>query len=355
MQLTTPLPCQMAKFRGVQHTDPVAEMRRGLSSSGLVDTGGDASPLAESTPTGLLWGVGAVSTQLDIARPTLRTWDRRYGLGPSLRTAGGHRRYTETDVARVQLMNKLLDSGVAAAQAAHIARTTDEASLSDGSAPAALPRPNLLNRRRATSTIAALVRATQALQPDELARGFSVQLQRRGVVEAWDEVFAPFLVEVGDRWAAGELGVECEHLASGVLTAEMRAFAVLYRNRRPAPARALLACADDDQHALPVFALEAALAERKVTSVVLGQAMPAAALARAMRTRKPGVVFLWASLLQTAEAQTAWLAGGHGPCRVVLGGPGWEGMALRGSAGISVERSVDMADAVARVERALQP
>jgi hypothetical protein len=30
-------------------------------------------------------------------------------------------------------------------------------------------------------------------------------------------------------------------------------------------------------------------------------------------------------------------------------------MALRGSAGISVERSVDMADAVARVERALQP
>jgi methanogenic corrinoid protein MtbC1 len=252
-------------------------------------------------------------------------------------------------------MNKLLDSGVAAAQAAHIARTTDEASLSDGSAPAALPRPNLINRRRATSTVSALVRATQALQPDELARGFSVQLQRRGVVEAWDEVFAPFLVEVGDLWAAGELGVECEHLASGVLTAELRAFAVLYRNRRPMPARALLACADDDQHALPVFALEAALSERKITSVVLGQAMPAAALARAMRTRKPAVVFLWASLLQTAEAQTAWLAGGHGPCRVIVAGPGWEGMQLRGSGGVTVERSADMADVVARVERALQP
>jgi len=333
----------------------VAEMRRGLAPTDVVDTGGDASPLAESVPTGLLWGVGAVSTQLDIARPTLRTWDRRYGLGPSLRTAGGHRRYTETDVARVQLMNKLLDSGVAAAQAAHIARTTDEASLSDGSAPAALPRPSLINRRRATSTVSALVRATQALQPDELARGFSVQLQRRGVVEAWDEVFAPFLVEVGDLWAAGELGVECEHLASGVLTAELRAFAVLYRNRRPMPARALLACADDDQHALPVFALEAALSERKITSVVLGQAMPAAALARAMRTRKPAVVFLWASLLQTAEAQTAWLAGGHGPCRVIVAGPGWEGMQLRGSGGVTVERSADMADVVARVERALQP
>ena len=33
----------------------------------------------------VLWGVGAVSQRLGIATPTLRTWDRRYGLGPSAR------------------------------------------------------------------------------------------------------------------------------------------------------------------------------------------------------------------------------------------------------------------------------
>jgi DNA-binding transcriptional MerR regulator len=340
----------MANFHTLPQTVRVVEIKREPTLADVVDV---ASAAPESSPTGLLWGVGAVSTQLDIARPTLRTWDRRYGLGPSLRTAGGHRRYTETDVARVQLMNKLLDSGVAAAQAAHIARTTDEASLADGTASAVSARPNLINRRRATSTVSALVRATLALDPDELSRGFSVQLQRRGVVEAWDHVIAPFLVEIGDLWAAGELGVECEHLASGALTAELRAFAVLYRNRRPAPARTLLACADEEQHALPVFALEAALAERKLTSVVLGQALPAEALARALTTRRPAAVFLWASLPQTAERQAPWLAGGHGPCRVVLAGPGWEGLELRGSAGIEIERGTDMADAVRRVERAL--
>lgn len=340
----------MASLAWLTHTGRVVEIQQQVPDIDVVGAGA-----ATTTPSssGLLWGVGAVSTQLDIARPTLRTWDRRYGLGPSLRTAGGHRRYTATDVARVQLMNKLLDGGVAAAQAAHIARTTDEASLGDARAPSAVPRPNLTNRRRASSTVSSLLRATVALQPDELARGFSVQLQRRGSVEAWEQVFAPFLVELGELWAAGELGVECEHLASGVLTAELRAFSMLHRNRRPTPARVLLACGDEEMHAMPVFALEAALAEHKVPSVVLGQMLPPAALARAMVTRQPAAVFLWASMAQPATAKTVWRTSLREPCRVVLGGPGWEGVPPGSSTRLRVERADGMGDAVARISDAL--
>jgi len=343
----------MAEFRPLSQTGRVVNFRQDTVGAGVVDVGADDPLAPESGATGLLWGVGAVSTQLDIAPPTLRTWDRRYGLGPSLRTAGGHRRYTETDVARVQLMNKLLDSGVAAAQAAHIARTTDEAQLADGTVPAA-PARGVHVRQRASTTVSALVRSTQALQPDELARGFAVQLQRRGAVQAWDQVFSPFLVELGELWAAGELGIECEHLASGVLTAELRAFAVLHRNRRQVPIRVLLACADEDQHALPVHAIEAALAEHKIPSVVLGQGLPAPALARAMATRQPRAAFLWASLPQTAHAQEPWLTGSHGVRRVLLGGPGWNDVPLRGSGGVELERVHDMASALSRIERLLQ-
>ena len=41
------------------------------------------------------WPVGVVADWLGIPASTLRTWERRYGLGPSERTRGGHRRYTE--------------------------------------------------------------------------------------------------------------------------------------------------------------------------------------------------------------------------------------------------------------------
>jgi DNA-binding transcriptional MerR regulator len=38
--------------------------------------------------------VAAVARRLGVAPATLRTWDRRYGLGPSEHEAGAHRRYT---------------------------------------------------------------------------------------------------------------------------------------------------------------------------------------------------------------------------------------------------------------------
>ena len=48
--------------------------------------------------------VAAVARRLGVAPATLRTWDRRYGLGPSAHAAGSHRRYTADDVDRDQAL-----------------------------------------------------------------------------------------------------------------------------------------------------------------------------------------------------------------------------------------------------------
>lgn len=37
--------------------------------------------------------VAAVARRLGVAPATLRTWDRRYGLGPTGHTVGRHRKY----------------------------------------------------------------------------------------------------------------------------------------------------------------------------------------------------------------------------------------------------------------------
>src|SRR3954452_10314326 len=76
----------------------------------------DPEPGARAPQLG--WPVGAVSERLGIAAPTLRSWDRRHGVGPSLRTAGNHRRYTELDIRRVLLMSRLTAQGVPAQSAA---------------------------------------------------------------------------------------------------------------------------------------------------------------------------------------------------------------------------------------------
>ena len=50
--------------------------------------------------------VAEVAHRLGVAPATLRTWDRRYGLGPSDHEAGEHRRYTEEDLARLSVDRK---------------------------------------------------------------------------------------------------------------------------------------------------------------------------------------------------------------------------------------------------------
>lgn len=54
-----------------------------------------------------LLSVAAVARRLGVAPATLRTWDRRYGLGPSGHTVGRHRKYGPRDVARLELMQIL--------------------------------------------------------------------------------------------------------------------------------------------------------------------------------------------------------------------------------------------------------
>ena len=51
--------------------------------------------------------VAAVARRLGVAPSTLRTWERRYGLGPTGREAGTRRFYAPSDVAVLDRMRRL--------------------------------------------------------------------------------------------------------------------------------------------------------------------------------------------------------------------------------------------------------
>ena len=66
--------------------------------------------------------VASVARRIGVAPATLRTWDRRYGLGPSEHNDGEHRRYCPADVAKLMTMRRLIVAGVAPAEAAEQAK-----------------------------------------------------------------------------------------------------------------------------------------------------------------------------------------------------------------------------------------
>jgi MerR family transcriptional regulator, light-induced transcriptional regulator len=65
--------------------------------------------------------VAAVARRLGVAPATLRTWDRRYGVGPTDHETGTRRRYGPHDLTRLEVMRRLTLDGVAPADAARVA------------------------------------------------------------------------------------------------------------------------------------------------------------------------------------------------------------------------------------------
>jgi hypothetical protein len=67
--------------------------------------------------------VSGAARRLGVAPGTLRTWDRRYGIGPTGHTRGRHRLYSAADMARLELMQHALVQGAPPAEAARYARS----------------------------------------------------------------------------------------------------------------------------------------------------------------------------------------------------------------------------------------
>src|SRR5687767_2144612 len=107
----------------MDHTGKTSRKGGPMDDSGTPRDGGGTRPVLESGEAfsaELEWAVGSVAGQLDIPAATLRSWDRRYGVGPSQRTEGGHRRYNGEDVRRVYVMGQFTARGVPAQAAARV-------------------------------------------------------------------------------------------------------------------------------------------------------------------------------------------------------------------------------------------
>jgi hypothetical protein len=325
--------------------------------------------------TGAGLTAGAAARRLGVAVTTLRTWHRRYGLGPSVHEPGQHRRYTPEDVARLDLMLRLVNGGVPPGEAARWAMGGHGNATRAGAGQAATAEP-AAEQVGPTAGTAAEPTAGAAAGPggevgrrdggglagggaDPAARGLAraalrldsgavrallaAETARLGVIGVWDTVIRPVLAAVGRRHAATGAMIEVEHLLSSCVAG---GFATVPRPSRVAPAGVLLACTGEELHTLPLEALDAALAERGVTSRMLGARVPTAALLAAIRRTGPSAVVLWSQHRSTADpGQLAGvLRSRPRPVIVAAAGPGWEPTTLPGGVAHpgSLQDSVDL-------------
>jgi DNA-binding transcriptional MerR regulator len=303
--------------------------------------------------------VATVARRLGISPTTLRTWDRRHGLGPSQHEAGTHRRYSVSDLARLELMRRLTLEGVSAGEAARVALATheDELPLVRLDRPAdsgSAARPTTLPVARVEDKVRGVVKAADRLDSQAVSSIVRESLDRRGVIATWDSLIVPALVTIGQRWAKTGQGVDVEHLVSecvlGVLRHHVERFSARPLNARPI----LLACAEEEQHSLPLHAMSAALAERHVGTRVLGARVPTDALGAAIRRVGPAGVFLWAQRPHTGDPKQLTALPEIRPAPVIaVAGPGWPPHPERWAPRHRVVAVHDLSEAVSLMARSV--
>jgi DNA-binding transcriptional MerR regulator len=287
--------------------------------------------------------VAAVARRLGVAPATLRTWDRRYGLGPSDHSTGEHRRYNATDLARLTLMRKLVIAGVSPAEAAQRALSFEGATsvenLTDALSKDITVKEELVE---------ALLRAARAYDRNFLEEVLRSEMSARGITNTWTEVMVPLLILIGDEWADTGEGIETEHLVSEVLKRLLQESARMISdpiNPRPV----LLACIGEEMHSLPLYALAAALSERNIATQFLGARTPIEAVTNVVKRSAPPAVFLWAQLRKNGDTESLSQLPTIRPApRIVLGGPGWAKESAKSS--IVVD---DLLDACEEIMRAV--
>ncbi|MDQ0313062.1 DNA-binding transcriptional MerR regulator [Kitasatospora herbaricolor] len=301
---------------------------------------------------------GALARRLGVSPTTIRSWERRYGIGPERHSPGHHRRYLPPDVERLELMCHLTAQGLPPAEAARVCKRPP------GAAPAAAEdQPaqrtgggHTLPVGPAGALCRGLARAAVRLDDPAMHELLATGLATHGVVATWEELAAPVLRAVGAKWAvSGGRYVEVEHLLSCAIGRALQRVGPDTPPEDPGRRAVLLAAAPEEMHVLPLQALAAALTERGIPVRLFGAGVPTVGLTAAVVRTGPAAVVLWSQSRTSADPRglaalstAEWgQPGARQRAALYAAGPGWSGRDLPPG----VTRLHSLSQAVGELER----
>lgn len=219
--------------------------------------------------------IGTVSKRSGVKSDLVRAWERRYQAVTPIRTAGGHRVYTDQDIARLKLLNQATGHGHSISQIAQFSldelkkllQQEDTQSHTSHTALLAGDKKFLVEDYIEKCYAAVLAFDARALESH--FENAIVELRSQAFIE---DLLTPLLTRIGERWKTGELRPIHEHMTSAVI----RSLTYILRTNSP--------CADH--------------APRMIVSTPIGQLHELGALLAAIMAELNGwqVTYLGANL-----------------------------------------------------------
>lgn len=216
--------------------------------------------------------IGTLSSATGVPVDTLRTWERRYGFPvPTTRTEGSHRRYAADTVAQVQLIVRALTLGHR--PSAVVGRDPSELRRLLGAPPASSQRVERADGDR--QVLSRWLELAKAMDGEALSGELHRSLAEMAAIPLLERRLGPFLHEMGEAWAQGELRVAMEHFAAErvreFLSSQWRG---ANEGNRSARATAVLATPPGEHHNLGLHMAAWVIALAGVRVIFLGPDTP---------------------------------------------------------------------------------
>lgn len=265
-------------------------------------------PSLESYSDMPLFNTKAVVHQTGVPAPTLRAWERRYGILSPRRGENAYRLYSERDMATVTWLRERVTSGMTISQAIALLRTVEPARRRNRrgkghSNARALPPFSEFEaatepapeRFDLTELRATLLRTLTEVDEYAANRIIGQAFAVHRVEDVCLSLLTPTLYAVGDMWTRSEVSTAVEHFASAIIRARLES---LYRNAAgdDSGPLVLIGCGPGELHELGALMLALFLRRSGLHVAYLGQNVESEGLITMVAATRPAAVLLSATL-----------------------------------------------------------
>ena len=251
-----------------------------------------------------------VAKVLHVSEATVKRWADD-GLLHSEKTAGGHRRFSTTEIARFGRDHRAPESP------AGVKRDAQQTDLPAGDVADLL-----------------FVHLIEGDEEEAAALLVHAYLQGQGLATLFDQVVAKAMHRVGELWYRGELTIADEHLAARTAIAALQELRGVIRLALPTGIKAMLCAAEGDLHELPLHLVQILLESDGWKIINLGPNTPFFSLSEALAKHRPQLVCISAKLLgdpdrAAREYDQVRKVAAKINCTIMIGGDGFADAKLR--------------------------
>jgi methanogenic corrinoid protein MtbC1 len=237
-----------------------------------------------------IFNTKAVVRDTGVPADTFRAWERRYGVPRPQRTHGGHRLYSERDIAIIRWLRERTEEGMNISHAVMLLANQPDVPAAQVTEEGARALDRLIEE---------LVQALTDFDAQQAERVIGEAFALYPLEEVLLHMVQPALVEIGDRWHRGQITVAAEHFASQFVRRKLAGLLNVFEGGAQRPT-IVIGCAPAELHDMGVLLLAIFLVRRGWHVVYLGAQVPLADLIETVRALNPALVGLSATTHETA-------------------------------------------------------